>query len=235
MRSRASRTRGLPIAILATVLAAALAACGDVAIAPEPTPVPGAGEVVTETRDVGTIERISIAAPITVIVRTGEPGSVTVTAQANIQPLVVTEERDGQLIVNVPSPGYETMEPVTLTVVAPAISSVTISGGATGLLEVVGDTLQVDLSGVARMDGLGRVRSLTLTMSSDARASFAELALESAVVALSGGSAAELAVEGSLTGEASEGATVTLVSQPAVVDVTVTSGGSVQGGASPAP
>ena len=235
MRSRASRARVLLLAMLAPALAASLAACGDVAIEPEPTPVAGTGEVITETRDVGAFERISIAAPITVVVRTGEPGSVTVSAQENIQPLVVTEARDGQLVVTVPSPGYTTSEPVTLTVIAPAISSVTVSGGASGILEVVGDALSVDLSGAAELDGLGRVGALTLTMSSDARAAFAELIAGNAVVALSGGAAAELAVEGSLTGDASEGATVTLASQPATVNVTVSSGGSVQGGASPAP
>jgi hypothetical protein len=235
MRFRASRARGLFLAVIGLALAAPLAGCGDVAIAPEPTPLPGAGEVVSETRDVGAIERISIAAPITVVVRTGEPGSVTVSAQANILPLVVTEVRDGQLVVNAPPPGYTTTEPVTLTVIAPVIASVTVSGGATGILEIVGDALRVDLSGEAEFDGLGRVDALTLTMSSDARAAFAELLVGSAVVALSGGAAAELAVTGSLTGDASEGATITLASQPATVDVTVGSGGSVQGGASPAP
>jgi hypothetical protein len=235
MRSRAPRARVILLAVLVPALVASLTACGDVAIAPDPTPVPGAGEVVTETRDVGTIERISVAAPITVVLRTGEPGSVTVSAQANIQPLVNTEVKDGQLIVNVSSPGYETTEPVTLTVVAPAITSVTVSGGATGVIEAVADALRVDLSGESELDGLGRVGTLTLTMSSDARAAFAELIVGSAVVALSGGAAAELTVVDSLTGDASEGATVTLASQPAVVDVAVSSGGSVQGDASPAP
>jgi hypothetical protein len=235
MRSRAPRARVILLAVLVPALVASLTACGDVAIAPEPTPVPGSGDVVTEARDVGTIERISVAAPITVVLRTGEPGSVTVSAQANIQPLVNTEVKDGQLIVNVSSPGYETTEPVTLTVVAPAITSVTVSGGATGVIEAVADALRVDLSGESELDGLGRVGTLTLTMSSDARAAFAELIAESAVVALSGGAAAELTVVDSLTGDASEGATVTLASQPAVVDVAVSSGGSVQGDASPAP
>jgi hypothetical protein len=234
MRSRASRT-GVQQVVVAAALVATLTACGDVAIAPEPTPVPAAGEVVTETRDVGTIERISVAAPIELVIRTGEPGSVTVSGPADILPLVVTEARDGQLIVNVASPGYTTTEPVTLTVVAPQISSVTVSGGASGQLEVVGGALRADLSGAARLEGLGRLDDLTLTASSDARAAFAELIVGDAEIALSGGSAAELTVEGALTGDASGGATVTLASQPAAVNVTVSSGGSVQGGESPAP
>jgi hypothetical protein len=216
-------------------LVVSLAACGDVVIAPAATPVTGTGDVVTESRDVGEIDRISVAAGIHVVIRTGEPGSVTVAAQANLLPLVVTESRDGQLIVNVASPGITATEPVTLTVVAPVISSATVSGGATGTLEIVGDAVRVDLSGGAAMDALGRVDTLTLTASSGARAMFAELAVGTAAIALSGGSAAELAVAESITGEAKDGATVTLVGQPASVNVTVSSGGSVQGDTSPAP
>lgn len=234
MRSRASRVRPLLRALLLPALIASVAACGDVLIPPEPLPVQGQGDVVSETRDVGVIDRVSVAAAIDVVIRTGEPGSVTLTAQANLLPLVVTEARDGQLIVNVPAPGYTTTEPVTLTVIAPDITSVTVSGGANGELDVVVPELRVDLSGAATLQGTGRLDRLALTASSDGVASFAELVAGSASITMSGGSAAELAVEGALTGEASGGATVTLVRQPASVNVATSSGGSVQG-ASPTP
>jgi hypothetical protein len=234
MRARASRL-GLPRLLLAVGLVAGIAACGDVAIAPEPTPVAGTGDVVSETRDLGEFDRVSIAAPIGVVIRTGEPGSVTLSGQANLLPLVQIANRDGQLIVSVPQPGFTAAEPPVLTVVSPVISSVAVSGGARGTLEVVGDALRLDLSGAARLDGTGRLDTLDLVSSSDARLDLSELVTSDASISMSGGSAATLAVENRLSGTATGGATVTLAGQPAVVDVTVESGASVQGGASPNP
>ena len=228
MSPRASRRR---LAALAgsTVLAIALAACGDAPIEPEPTPVTGAGDVVTEDRTAGEVDRISVGAAVVVVMRSGSETSVTITGEANVVPLVVTETRDGQLIVNVPNPGYVTQQPVTLTVVAPSITSIALSAGARGSLELVADSLRADLSGHAALAGVGRVERLSLIASSEGRVDFASLVAGSADVSLSGGAAATLAVEGALTGEASGGATVTLTQQPASVAVDATSGGSVQG------
>jgi hypothetical protein len=235
MRSRAPDAQGALRVLGATIVVASLTACGDVAIEPDPTPVAGTGDVGTESRDLGDIERISIAGPIEVVIRTGEPGSVTLSGQANLLPLVQTENRDGQLIVAVRQPGFTSTEPVTLTVVSPAISSVAVSGGARGTLEVVGEALRLDLSGAARMDGTGRLDTLDLVASSDARLDLSQLVTGDASISMSGGAAATLAVENRLSGTATGGATITLAGQPATVDVTVESGASVQGEASPAP
>ena len=234
MPSTASRVRLLVLAAALPALVA-LAGCGDVAIEPEPEAVVGAGEIVSDDRSAGPIERISVGADIQVVIRTGTPGSVTLAAQENLLPLVRTEVRDGQLIVNVPSPGYVTQEPVTLTVVAPLITAITLSGGADGALEFVGDALGVDLSGAASVTGIGRAEALTVTASSEARIDFTDLVAATADVRLSGGAGAILAVDEALTGDASGGATVTLTTPTPSVDVTTSSGGSVQGGPSPSP
>jgi hypothetical protein len=223
------RARVVLMACIVPALATSLGACGDVSIAPEPTPVVGTGEVVTEDRTAGDVERISVAAPIEVALQVGTPASVTLTAQPNILPTVKTTVQDGQLIVNVPSPGYTTEMPVLLTVITPTIDSVTLSGGAQGMLRMSGGTLRLDLSGEATMEGVGSRDALTLTASSDAAVRFAEMVVDTCTVAMSGGAEAELQVVSLLTGEASGGATITLTAPVAKVDVVTTSGASVQG------
>lgn len=231
MRSRASRrARFLLLASFLPALVGTVAGCGDVAIAPAPTAVVGAGDVVKEDRTAGDVERISVAAPIQVAVQVGTPASVTLAAQPNILPLVQTEVSDGQLIVNVPVPGYTTTMPVLLTVVTPTLDALTLSGGAQGLIQVTGGELRLDLSGRATIEGAGSLDTLHLTSSSDAEVSFADLAVDTCVVNMTGGSAAELHVLRSLTGTVSGGATVTLTAPVATLNVTSESGGSVQGG-----
>jgi hypothetical protein len=211
------------------VLALAIAACGDAPIEPPPTPVTGSGDLVTEDRTAGEIDRISVGASVNVVMRTGGATSVTITGEPNVIPLVVTETRDGQLIVNVPNPGYITQQPVTLTVVAPTIASVALSSGASGSLDLTAPELKVDLSGGASLAGVGRVEQLAIVASSDGRIDFTSLVAGDATVSMSGGAAATLTVEGALTGQASGGATVTLTQQPASVSVEATTGASVQG------
>lgn len=229
MPARASRA-GLRLAVLGSLVALStvLAACGDAPIKPDPTAVPGEGDLVTEDRTAGPIERISVAAAVNILIREGETTSVSIQGQANVIPLVTTETRDGQLIVSVPSPGYITTEPVTLTVITPLVQSVTLSAGARGSLELVTDALRIDLSGGAHLLGVGRVENLQLTASSDGVVDFTSLVTASSKVAMSGGAAATLVVEDTLTGQVSGGATVTLTQRPATITVEEVSGGSVQ-------
>ncbi len=216
------------------LLAASVTACGDAPIAPEPTAVTGAGDGVIEDRTTGDVERISVAADIDVVIRTGQSPSVMLEGQANVLPTVHTETRDGQLIVNVPSPGFVSTHRVVLTVVVPAVAAVTLSGDARGTVELSTPVLRIDLSGRAALGGTGHVDALTLVASSDARLDFSAVTTTTAVVTMSGGAAATVDVSGSLSGEASGGATLTVVHPPAILNVATTSGASVQG-ASPSP
>lgn len=230
MSARASRGR-LRLAALGALIAvsASLAACGDAPIKPAPTPVKGEGNVVTEDRTQGEISRISVGADVDLVMRTGSTTSVTIEGEPNVIPLVQTETRDGQLIVNVPSPGYVTTNTVKLTVTAPSIESVTLSAGASGSLEAVSDTLRVDLSGGAQLLGVGRAEDLQLTASSNGVVDFTSLVAGSSKVNLSGGALATLTVEQALTGQATGGATIVLTAQPKLLQVETSSGASVQG------
>jgi hypothetical protein len=232
MQHRAPRRVPAIPGLAALALFAALAAC--TALPPKataPGPVLGEGPVATEDRTGGDFEHLSVGAGITVTITTGSPTSVTLAAQENLLPRVVTDIVDGQLIVNIASPGISTMQPITLTVVAPELRSVTLSSGAAGTIEVAGTDLAIDVSGGAQLHATGRTGTLRLTASSGAQADLGGLVADTAVVALSGGCQANLNVVNELTGTASGGSTINLeMRRPASVQVTTSGGAIVQGG-----
>jgi len=232
MPARAPRraARLLLAAAVAVALSGVLAACGDVSWEPQPSPVPGAGNLTTEDRTAGDFTRVSVGAKVKVVAREAPELKVTVEAQQNLLPLIKTEVLDGQLVVNIPPPGVSTSQPITVTIDAPMIESFTIGSGATGYVEVVGDRLNLDASGGATLTAIGDIGDARLTTSASSHAEMAELKVARATVALSDGSSATMNVVSSVTGTASGGSTLTLVQKPASVAVETSGGATVQGG-----
>ncbi len=222
-----------PASVLAMLpLLAAVAACGSglPPQATQPAPVVGTGSITTEDRTADAFQHVSVGGGMHVDIAMGSPLSVTVSAQANLLPLIVTRVSGGQLIVNVAPPGMSSSEPVTLTVVVPDLRSITLSGGAVGSLDVTASDLAIDVSGGAQLDATGRVSTLELTTSSGAQARLSGLAADSATVAMSGGSGAELDVANDVSGTAEGGANLQLTRPPATMSVTTSGGAVIQGG-----
>ena len=231
MRLRARRRPATPALALVPLLAA-LSACGTGLPPPatQAVPVAGTGEVTTEDRTAEDFQHLSVGGGLRVVVSVGTPASVTLSAQANLLPLVMTQVTGGQLIVNVAPPGISSLEPVTLTVVVPDLRSITLSGGALGSLDATTTELAIDVSGGAQLDATGRVSTLRLTASSGAQARLSGFVAESATVAMSGGSRAVLNVVNDVSGTADGGANLQLSQQPASMTVTTSGGAIIQGG-----
>ncbi len=230
---RAARVASVAaLAFVALVVPAAVAGCGA-ALSPlqsQVIPVAGEGDVATETRTVDAFTHLSAGSGINVVVSEGAPQSVTVSAQRNLLPIVRTEVADGQLVISAKAPGFTTTQPVTVTVLAPRLESMTLSGGSGGELDAAGGDLALDLSGGATLEGRGRADTLHLTGSSGSTANLTGLAAADAVLDLSGGATAHLSVSNAVTGTASGGATVDLGTKPATVDVTTSGGATIRGG-----
>ena len=230
MRLRA-RCPAIPVLAMLSLLVA-LAACGSglPPQATQPLPVVGAGSIATEDRTTDAFQHVSVGAGMHVDITVGSPLQVKVSAQANLLPLIVTQVSDGQLIVNIAPPGISTSQPMTLTVIVPDLRSITLSGGATGSLDATATDLAIDVSGGAQLDAMGRASTLRLTTSSGAQARLSGLAVDSATVAMSAGSRAELNVTGGVSGTATEGANLLLSKPPASMTVTTSGGAVIQGG-----
>jgi hypothetical protein len=229
---RAAIVVSLSLVLPALALPAVLAGCGAglPPLQSHLAVVQGQGDPVTETRTTPEFRHVSVGGGLEVVASTGSTTSVTVAAQPNLLPLIRTEVANDQLVVTVKEPGFSTSQPATVTIIAPEIDSMTLSGGARGTLEAIGANLAVDVSGGASLDATGRVDTLHLTGSSGAQAHLDHLAAGAAVIDLSGGATADLDVTGSLTGTASGGSTVNLAAKPARIDVKTSGGATVTGG-----
>jgi len=231
MSARAPRRAArllLTTTVSSIALAGVLAGCGDVSWAPPATPVTGAGDVQTEDRTTGDFTRISIGSGIKVVVGTADATKVTVQAQSNVLPLVTTTVVDGQLVVNTSAPGFTAAQPVTITIKAPVIGSLAISGGSTGFFESTAGSLNIDVSGASTLTGIGTAKDLTLTTSAGSKADLSQLKVGGARVTMSDGSSATMTVSGAVSGTASGGSTLTLTQAPASSSVQTSGGATVQ-------
>jgi hypothetical protein len=228
---RRAATRLILATISALLLLSIVAGCGAEPEFPGASGViAGAGDVVTEIRDLAPFTRVSVGAGFKVIIGEAAEQEVTVGAQQNLLPAIRTEVLDGQLIVTIPLPGVNATKPLTLTLRMTQVDSVALSAGAVGFVEHTGEALNVDVSGGAEITVIGDTRDLALTASSGSHAKLAELVAQDAEINVNDGSSAELTVTGVLVGKADGGATVMLTRKPARNEVVTSSGATVQGG-----
>jgi hypothetical protein len=205
--------RALPACLL--VFVGALAGC-----------VQGQGPMTSETREVGSFSRIEATAGIRVEVRMGPAQAVEVTAQETLLPVISTEVRGETLSVQA-SEDFTTLEPVTVTVVVPALTGITLSGGSRATLDLDAERIEIRIRGGAHVTAAGSVHSLALDADGGATASLEDLSVRSATVSMEGGATATLTASDDVTGTASGGSRLTVIGD---ADVSVEdSGGSVVG------
>lgn len=217
------------VAAAALALPVVVTACGATPGASADTLV-GTGAVATELRDLAPFTRVSVGAGMKVVIGEADEQQVAVAAQPNLLPVIETEVADGQLIVTLDAPFVTATEPMTLTLRMTGVESVALSGGAVGYVEHTGGPLNLDVSGGAQLTAIGDTTELRLTASSGSHAKLGELTADRADIDVNDGSSVELHAVTSVSGTADGGATVTLTTKPARVDVETQSGASVQGG-----
>ena len=204
--------RAISISLL--MLVGALAGC-----------VQGQGPVTSETREVGAFSRIEASAGIRVVVRIGPSEAVEVTAQENLLPVIATDLRGDTLSIE-SSEDFTTLEPVTVTVVVPAVDGITLSGGSQAVIDGLdAESLELRIRGGAQVTAAGSVGSVALHADGGATASLEDLSVRVATVSMDGGATATLTASDDVTGTAAGGSRLTVLGD-AVLSVEE-SGGSV--------
>jgi hypothetical protein len=227
MPSRAPRRAPARRLLIIASAAIALSACaGPLA---SPTPVPAASDSKSETRSVGPFTSVSVEGPLNVVLSTSSSASVQVDAPSNIVPLVRTDSSGTELAVSVAAPGFASAKPVTVRIATPKLASVSLTGGATGELEAMGQALSVSVAGGATLKAIGTVQTLTLTVLGNSVAQLGDLTADTAAISAAGGAQATLTVIKQLTGTADSGSVITLLAKPTAQSVTVTGGAKLVG------
>ena len=154
----------------------------------------GVGGTTSETRPVGEFTSIDVSAGIGVTVRIGPAEPLVIEAQENLLPIIRTEVVGATLTID-GKEGFESTQPVQVTVVVPALVGVTLSGGSQATIDgLAAASLSVSLSGGSAVTATGSVDALELSASGGSRANLENLAVRTAAFDASGGSVANLRV-----------------------------------------
>ena len=221
--------RGAPARLAVLAAAAALVAGACVGPLASPTPVPAASDAKTEARPVQSFTSLSVDGPLNIVVSAGTSQSVEVDAPSNVVPLVRTALTGGELAITIAAPGFTSAKPVTVRIVSPKLNSVSLTNGATGTIEAMGQALAVSVSGGATLRGIGTVAQLSVTVLGSSTAELGDLSADAVAISAAGGAKATIKANKQLTGTADGGSVVTLVVAPVAQSVTVTGGAKIVG------
>jgi hypothetical protein len=188
--------------------------------------VQGQGPVTSETREVGAFSRIEATAGIRIVVHIGPSEAVEVSAQENLLPVIATDLRGDTLSIEA-SEDFTTLEPVTITVVVPALDGITLSGGSQAVIDGLdAESLELRIRGGAQVTAAGSVDSVGLDAGGGAMASLEDLSARVATVSMDGGATATLTASGEVSGTAAGGSRLTVLGD-AVVSVEESAGSEV--------
>jgi hypothetical protein len=172
----------------------------------------GSGDIVSETREVGSFDRIEVSSGISVeiTVDPAAPAGVTSIYDDNLQDKIITEVNGDTLVVevrgNVIAPGSGRMVKIAM----PVFVGLLAEGGASVYGVGAADQLEIRAQGGATVD-------------------FEEMTVQTLDVGLDGGSTATVNPLLAITGSVSGGATLTMTNSPTTRDLDVSGGGQVSG------
>jgi hypothetical protein len=200
----------------------------------------GSGTVITETREVSDFDKVVFSTFGDLTIEQGERESLTIEAEDNVLPGIVTEMRDGQLIIEYPEQfgrGVVPTRPVRYTLTVRNLSLLAISGagnvtmprlktetlavslsgaGNFDLTDLQADRLDFTLSGAGNMNASGEVESQGVRLSGLGNYDAADLQSSTAEVSVSGAGSATVWVEQDLDVKISGAGSVNYYGDPEV-------------------
>jgi hypothetical protein len=214
--------------------------------------VRGSGIVKTETRKVSGFDGISIRYPAEIVIRQGAAEALTVEAEDNLLPQLVTEVRAGTLYIESKESNFakrvNPTETVKITITVKTLTDLEFSSAGTLTVESLkGDALKIALSGAgdielkklelksldARLSGTGKITAsgtaTTANLNISGLGDFdgTDLTCQSADAGISGAGAVTLRVEDELNARISGAGSVNYYGSPSV-NRTITGAGSIQ-------
>jgi hypothetical protein len=181
------RILGLGVSLIG--LGVAVAGCETIVHMSSGGPeVQGTGAAVSETRKVAYFSRIAVGGGIDLDVKFGDTQSVSVEAQSNLAPLVLTSI-DGETLKIEEKESFNSDKPIVVHVVTGMLDGLVVSGGSIANVDgLQGDSLASLVSGGAKLKLHGSVKDLQLDASGGSEASIDGLHAVSLRASSTGGS-----------------------------------------------
>ena len=204
-----SRLLPVPVMLLTAVVATLPAACDDGIIVG--TGERGSGNLVTETREVGSFTAIDVGSAINldVIVDPDAAPSVVVTFDDNIIDMVVTRVSGNTLVLDIDG-------------------DVNLTGSANRSIAVsMNELVALDASGASDVDATGRTGSYALAASGASSVDVRDLTATDVEVDVSGASSVDLYATATVRGSASGASNLEVHGNPTSVEVDTSGASSV--------
>jgi hypothetical protein len=159
----------------------------------------GGGPRTTQTREVGSFDKLEVNSDIDVDVAPGDSGNVVVTAGENVIDHVVTESSGGVLHVDIRDHGIvigdDPFKDVHVQVSADSLDGIRVQGSSDLRLgRIDRDELSIEVNGSGDIEASGTVGNLIATINGAGDAHLFDLEAKTATVTVQGAGDAELNV-----------------------------------------
>lgn len=189
--------------------------------------VRGSGKIESENRSVADFATLVVNIHANVSWHAGNKAELTIEADNNILPLIITESNNGTLIISVDK-SYSTQSPIEIDIKTPALSVVAVNGsGTVNLDSVQEETMDLTVTGSGNISARGEVNTLSAVIVGSGNLNLEELQAKACAARINGSGTAELSVAHSLTAEINGSGNVIYYGSPDNVDADVRGSGEM--------
>lgn len=198
------------------ILGLLVAGCGLPLVAT--TTVRGSGNVTTESRNVSGFTRVSLAGIGKLIVEQGSSESLTITADDNLLPYLLSDVRGGRLVLSIKNDTAITYaKEITYKVTVKRLDAVDLSGaGDMELRGISAERLQIANSGAGNISAAGRADRLDVTLSGAGNYNGENLESQEATVMVAGLGSAVVRASDRLDAQISGAGSIQYIGDPQV-------------------
>ncbi len=189
----------------------------------------GSGVSKTEVRTVADFHRIEINGGCDVALTVGSPASLTLTADDNLLPYLVTEVRDGALVVEMKSGSYAPTTAMKLVATVPALDAMIVRGSSDAVLNgLTGERFTVQISGSGDVRASGKVGAVAAKITGSGDLRLLDLEAREAVVEVSGSGDVDVWATEALVASIAGSGNVSYKGETAKVTKSIAGSGSIR-------
>jgi hypothetical protein len=189
----------------------------------------GSGVSKTEPRTVAEFRRVEVNGSCAVTLTAGSAASVTATADDNLLPLLVTEVRDGALVIEMKPGSYAPQTAMRVVATVPALDAVLVRGSSD--IEVsglAGERFSAEISGSGNVRARGKVDAVAARLSGSGDMRLLDLEAREANVEISGSGDVEVCATEALVASIAGSGSVSYKGDAAKVTKSIAGSGSVR-------
>ncbi|WCL54870.1 GIN domain-containing protein [Gimibacter soli] len=191
-----------------------------------------AGDTKTETRDVDAFTEIEVRGAVTLDVTGGKDQKVTVEAPTDYLEKVVTEVKNGKLIIDLERKkswwGGNDTEDVTVTITVPTLEALDVGGAVDGKLkDIKAEKFSIDVGGAVHVSIDGECGDLDVDAAGAADIDARDFKCKNADVDIAGAGNGRIYASESIRAEISGVGSLTIYGKPAKVKKEINGIGSI--------